>query len=70
MAGATSPQSQSEAAMVKAIREAGKVPVQRNTFYEPVKVWDQTAATSAEAASAAAPTGSATRTLEANLATA
>jgi aminodeoxyfutalosine synthase len=38
MAGATSPQSQTEAAMIKAIREAGRVPVQRNTFYEPVKV--------------------------------
>src|SRR5438876_10827165 len=34
MAGATSPQSQTEAAMIKAIREVGRVPVQRNTFYE------------------------------------
>ena len=40
MAGATSPQQQTEAALLKAIREAGRVPVQRNTFYEPVKVWD------------------------------
>jgi aminodeoxyfutalosine synthase len=40
MAGAAVPQAQSEAAMVKAIREAGLVPVQRNTFYEPVKIWD------------------------------
>jgi len=40
MAGATSPQLQTEAAMVKAIREAGCTPVQRNTFYEPMKVWD------------------------------
>jgi aminodeoxyfutalosine synthase len=40
MAGGTSGQSQTEAAMVKAIREAGLVPVQRNTFYEPIKVWD------------------------------
>ncbi|MEN9572416.1 MAG: hypothetical protein RL514_271 [Verrucomicrobiota bacterium] len=39
MAGAQSPQLQTEAAMVKAIREAGRVPVQRNTFYEPVKEW-------------------------------
>jgi aminodeoxyfutalosine synthase len=38
MAGATSPQSQSEAAMIKAIREAGRTPVQRNTFYEPIRV--------------------------------
>jgi aminodeoxyfutalosine synthase len=38
MAGATSPQAQTEAEMIKAIREAGRVPVQRNTFYEPIKV--------------------------------
>ena len=37
MAGAKSPQLQTEAEMVKAIREAGRVPVQRNTFYEPLK---------------------------------
>ena len=40
MAGAKSPQLQTEAAMIKAIREAGRVPVQRNTFYEPIKVWE------------------------------
>jgi aminodeoxyfutalosine synthase len=39
MAGAKSPQLQTEAEMVKAIREVGRVPVQRNTFYEPVKEW-------------------------------
>jgi len=39
MAGAQSPQLQTEAEMVKAIREAGRIPVQRNTFYEPVKEW-------------------------------
>jgi aminodeoxyfutalosine synthase len=39
MAGATSPQLQTEAEMLKAIREAGCTPVQRNTFYEPIKVW-------------------------------
>ncbi len=38
MAGATSPQLQTEAEMVKAIREAGRIPVQRNTFYEPIKI--------------------------------
>jgi aminodeoxyfutalosine synthase len=38
MAGAKSPQLQTEAAMVKAIREAGREPVQRNTFYEPIKI--------------------------------
>lgn len=40
MAGATSPQQQTEAALVKAIREAGRAPVQRDTFYEPIKVWE------------------------------
>jgi len=38
MAGATSPQLQTETNMIKAIRETGKIPVQRNTFYEPIKV--------------------------------
>jgi aminodeoxyfutalosine synthase len=42
MAGARSPVQQTEAEMIKAIRETGRVPVQRNTFYEPVKVWDDT----------------------------
>ena len=41
MAGAKSPQLQTEAEMLKAIREAGRTPVQRNSFYEPVKVWDE-----------------------------
>jgi aminodeoxyfutalosine synthase len=40
MAGAQSPQLQTEAEMVKAIRETGCTPVQRNTFYEPIKVWN------------------------------
>ena len=43
MAGATSPQLQTEADMVKAIREAGRTPVQRNTFYEPIRVLEQPA---------------------------
>ena len=38
MAGATSPQLQTEAEMIKAIRQAGQTPVQRNTFYQPLKV--------------------------------
>ena len=38
MAGANSPQLQTEADMIKAIRETGLTPVQRNTFYEPIKV--------------------------------
>ena len=41
MAGAKSPQAQKEADMVKAIREVGRTPVQRNTFYEPIKVWGE-----------------------------
>jgi aminodeoxyfutalosine synthase len=40
MAGATSPQLQTEANMVKAIREVGRTPVQRNTFYEPIRILD------------------------------
>ncbi len=49
MAGATSPQLQTEAAMVKAIRETGRVPVQRDTFYQPIKVWGDAAPATAEA---------------------
>ena len=41
MAGAKSPQLQTEKDLVKAIREAGREPVQRNTFYEPIRVWDE-----------------------------
>jgi aminodeoxyfutalosine synthase len=40
MAGALTPQLQTEAEMVKAIREVGRIPVQRDTFYKPLKVWD------------------------------
>ena len=40
MAGAKTPQLQTEAEMVKVIREARRIPVQRNTFYETIKVWD------------------------------
>ncbi len=39
MAGAKSPQLQTEGEMIKAIQEAGRTPVQRNTFYEPIKTW-------------------------------
>jgi len=39
MAGGQAPQLQAEADLVKAIRETGRTPVQRNTFYEPIKVW-------------------------------
>ncbi|HEY9172760.1 MAG TPA: CofH family radical SAM protein, partial [Verrucomicrobiae bacterium] len=41
MAGATSPQLQTEAEMIKAIREAGRAPVQRNTFYETIRLPDR-----------------------------
>jgi aminodeoxyfutalosine synthase len=44
MAGALTPQLQTETEMIKAIRETGRLPVQRNTFYEPIKVWDAPAA--------------------------
>ena len=43
MAGATSPQLQTETEMVKAIREAGRTPVQRNTFYEPIRIHEDLA---------------------------
>jgi aminodeoxyfutalosine synthase len=64
MAGATSPQVQTEAAMLKAIREAGRTPVQRNTFYEPIKVWDGEVSTATDEASGKS------KVLEDNLATA
>jgi len=41
MAGATSPQLQTEADMVKAIREAGRIPVQRDTFYQALRTLSQ-----------------------------
>ncbi len=49
MAGSQGPQLQTEADMVKAIRETGRVPVQRNTFYEPLKVWPEVASPEAGA---------------------
>jgi hypothetical protein len=58
------PQLQTEKEMLKAIREAGRVPVQRNTFYEPVKVWESSGAPDDTSAS---PPSS---VLEKNLATA
>jgi aminodeoxyfutalosine synthase len=64
MAGASTPQLQTEADMVKAIREAGLTPVQRNTFYEPIQVWDA-APTPAEPD----PPPGKSRVLEDNLAT-
>ena len=65
MAGATSPQLQTEAEMIKAIREAGRTPVQRNTFYEPIK-----ALPSATAPNEAEPPSGKSKVLEDDLATA
>jgi len=64
MAGAQSPQAQTEADMIKAIREAGREPVQRNTFYEPLKSNGPV-----QGATADAP-GAPSKILESNLATA
>jgi aminodeoxyfutalosine synthase len=66
MAGATSPQLQTEADMIKAIREAGRTPVQRNTFYEPIKVLGETLQSAIEPAENSAHS----KVLEDNLATA
>lgn len=64
MAGAKSPQLQTEAEMVKSIREAGRVPVQRNSFYEPLRVWDTPGPAADEA------DGRRSKILDGNLATA
>src|SRR5580700_3351716 len=63
MAGAKTPQLQTETEMVKAIRETGRTPVQRDTFYQPVKVWNGEAVSDAE-------TPEASKVLQENLATA
>ena len=65
MAGATSPQLQTEADMIKAIREAGRTPVQRNTFYEPIRILEN-----APAATESEPPAGKSKVLEDNLATA
>ena len=65
MAGATSPQLQTEADMIKAIREAGRTPVQRNTYYEPIRVLENAPATNE-----AEPPAGKSKVLEDNLATA
>jgi len=64
MAGAKSPQLQTEAEMIKAIRETGRQPVQRNTFYEPIRIWD------AAPPAAATPNEARSKLLEDNLASA
>jgi aminodeoxyfutalosine synthase len=37
MAGSKTPQGQQVAALERAIREAGRIPIQRNTYYEPLQ---------------------------------
>jgi aminodeoxyfutalosine synthase len=69
MAGATSPQLQTEAAMVKAIREAGRTPVQRDTFYQPIQVLEALQTAASPAAESTENSADA-KMLEANLATA
>ena len=64
MAGATSPQLQTETDMIKAIREAGRTPVQRNTFYEPIKILENSLPAESKENSARS------KVLEENLATA
>lgn len=51
--------------MIKAIREAGRTPVQRSTFYEPIKVLEHAAT-----ANETEPPSGKSKTLEENLATA
>lgn len=65
MAGARSPQLQSETEMIQAIREAGRTPARRDSHYCVVKVWDEPE----PAPAPTTPTG-ARDILSANLATA
>lgn len=64
MAGATSPQLQTEADMIKAIREAGRTPVQRDTFYDPIRILPEVSGP------ASAGTGTTADELQADLTTA
>jgi hypothetical protein len=63
---ATSPQLQPEADMIKAIRETRRTPVQRNTFYELIKVLADGAPSTVESG----PPSGKSKMLEDNLATA
>jgi len=65
MAGSKTPQLQTEAEMIKTIREAGRTPVQRNTFYEPIRVLEN-----APAATGTEPPSGESKVLEDNLASA
>lgn len=69
MAGARTPQLQTERELVKAIRETDRIPVQRGTFYEPLRVWDDSQA-GAEAVVEAGGDASASRVEETDRATA
>lgn len=40
MAGADSPQARSEKEMIQAIRESGRTPIQRDTFYQPIRTFE------------------------------
>jgi aminodeoxyfutalosine synthase len=65
MAGAPSPQLQSERDMIQAIREAGRTPARRDSHYRVVKVWEEpTPVTTASSSTGAQ------EVLSANLATA
>jgi aminodeoxyfutalosine synthase len=67
MAGSKSPQLQTEKELVKAIREAGRIPVQRNTFYEPIRANDRGGG---QGTPADGESGKPSAVLQANLATA
>ena len=67
MAGATTPQLQTEADMIKAIREAGRTPVQRDTFYHPIRLPGKSSPTATNAAEGAS---NHAKVLQENLATA
>jgi len=41
MAGAKTPQSLTERLLVRTIQETGRIAVQRDSFYRPIKVWDK-----------------------------
>jgi len=60
---AQTPQLTAEAELVKAIREVGREPAQRDTFYQPIKVWGNAAPAAAE------PPAKKSLVLEENLAT-
>ncbi|MCF7765295.1 MAG: aminofutalosine synthase MqnE [Verrucomicrobia bacterium] len=54
MAGVSGRQLQPETEMIKAIRETGRIPVQRDTFYQRIKIWE-TPAASTEVAEPSSP---------------